>query len=122
MLRPAKLITTDAQIDEAIRRAQKFAKEERSVVSAGYSHHTDRFTFRMSDGAIHIIPRRLLQGLQSASRRQLSHIEVIDLGEGLYWPELDVAHLVSGVLSGVYGSEKWMRQLEHETDRKKIPA
>jgi Protein of unknown function (DUF2442) len=122
MLKPAKLITTDAQITKAIHRARKFARDERSVVNVGYSHHTDRFTLCMSDGAIHIIPRRLLQGLECASRKQLSHIEIIDLGEGLYWPELDMAHLVSGVLSGVYGSEKWMRQLEHEIGRDKISA
>ncbi len=121
-LKPAKVITTDEQIANAIRRAQEYEIEDPIVIGASYSYHADCFILRMKNGAIHKIPRGLLQGLGTASRRQLSQIEIVEFGAGLYWPALDVAHLVSGVLSGVYGSEKWMRQLKYEVERTKIPA
>ena len=28
------------------------------------------------------------------------------------WPALDLAHSVSGLLAGIYGSEKWMSSLD----------
>lgn len=112
-------MTTDAQIDDAIRRARAFAKYDHHVVRAAYSLRTDRFLLRMENGVTHSIPRRLLQGLQSASTAELSRIELLGGGTGLYWPALDAAHSVAGLLSGVYGSEKWMRQLQIES---KIPA
>ena len=117
-----KVVTTDAQITDAIRRARLFAKYDHHVVRASYSPRTDKFQLRMENGVTHSIPRRLLQGLQSASTAELSDIELVGNGTGLYWPALDAAHLVSGVLSGIYGSEKWMLQLEHENGRDKIPA
>jgi predicted TPR repeat methyltransferase len=118
----AKLVTTDAQITEAIRKARLFEKYDAHVTRASYSARTDRFQLRMENGVTHSIPRMLLQGLQDASTAELSNIELLGRGTGLYWPALDVAHLVSGLLSGVYGSEKWMRQLELETSSNKIPA
>jgi hypothetical protein len=30
------------------------------------------------------------------------------MGTGLYWPKLDVDLTVEGLLSGMFGSEKWM--------------
>jgi hypothetical protein len=115
----AKVVTTDAQIDDAIRRARAFAKYDHRVRRVAYSPRTDRFLLRMENGVTHSIPRKLLQGLQSASAAELGRIELIGRGTGLYWPVLDAAHSVSGLLSGVYGSEKWMRQLQIES---KIPA
>ena len=122
MPEPAKVVTTDAQITAALRRAREFAKYDHHVERVFYSPRTDRFQLRMENGVTHSIPRRLLQGLQDASTAQLSDIELVGLGTGLYWPTLDVAHEVSGLLSGVYGSEKWMRKLENETGRDKISA
>jgi hypothetical protein len=118
----ARVVTTDAQIEDAIRRARVFAKYDHRVARVSYSLRTDRFQLRMENGVTHSIPRKLLQGLSDASTAQLSDVELLGRGTGLYWPALDVAHEVSGLLSGVYGSEKWMRQLEHETGRDKIPA
>ena len=48
-------------------------------------------------------------------------IEILGNGTGLYWPALDVAHSVSGLLAGVYGSAKWMERL-HLESKKQIPA
>jgi len=91
----ARMATSDEQIDAAI-------EEARSVT--------------------HSIPRRLLQGLTDANPEDLNRIELLGQGTGLYWPAMDVAHLVTGLLAGVYGSAKWMEQLQFEIENSRLSA
>ncbi|HUY94185.1 MAG TPA: DUF2442 domain-containing protein [Terracidiphilus sp.] len=118
----ARVVTTDAEIDRAIRHARAFSKYDQRLVRAVYSARSDRFLLRTTSGVSHFIPRKLLQGLSNASADELTRIELLGHGTGLYWPELDVAHSVSGLLAGVYGSERWMKQLRRSTEPKRIPA
>ena len=111
MAESARMVTTDAEIDAAIRQARIFEKYDNRVVRATYSERTDRFLLHLENGVSHSIPRWLLQGLSEAEPSALSKIELLGRGTGLYWPALDVAHLVSGLLAGVYGSAKWMKHL-----------
>jgi hypothetical protein len=108
----ARVVTTDREIDAAIRRARVFEKYDRRVKRAAFSERTDRLVLSMDNGVTHMIPRSLLQGLTAAGPRDLEKIELLGGGTGLYWPALDVAHYVPGLLAGVYGSEKWMKQLQ----------
>jgi hypothetical protein len=108
----AKVLTTDAEIDAAIRQARIYEKYDRRVVRATYSDRTDRFMLYLDNGVTCMIPRRLLQGLEDAEPDALQRIELLGRGSGLYWPALDVAHSVSGLLAGIYGSEKWMSSLD----------
>jgi Protein of unknown function (DUF2442) len=111
MPEPAKVVTTDAEIDAAIRQARVYEKYDRRVLRATYSERTDRFMLYMDNGVTLIVPRRLLQGLADAEPGALHEIELLGKGTGLYWPAQDVAHSVSGLLAGVYGSAKWMEHL-----------
>lgn len=113
----ARVVTTDAEIDAAIRQARIFEKYDRQVACATYSGSTDMFLLRMEYDVTYSIPRRLLQGLRDANPSDLENIELLGRGTGLYWPALDVAHSVSGLLAGVFGSVNWMNQLASETAR-----
>jgi hypothetical protein len=121
MVEPAKVVTTDLEIDAAIRRATAFAKYDHRARRASYSQRTDRILVHMHDGVTHSFPRRLIQGLSDAPPAAVSKIELLGKGTGLFWPALNVAHSVSGLLAGVYGSAKWMQQL-HLDSSKQIPA
>src|SRR5580658_7349423 len=107
----ARMVTTDEEIDAAIRQARIFEKYDNRVARATYSDRTDRFLLHLENGVTHIIPRWLIQGLSDAEPGVLNRIELLDRGTGLYWPLLDVAHSVSGLLAGVYGSANWMKHL-----------
>jgi predicted TPR repeat methyltransferase len=124
MLMPesTRVVTTDAEIDAAIRQARIYEKYDQRVVRATYSERTDRFMLHLENGATHSIPRGLLQGLTDANSSDLNHIELLGRGTGLYWPALDVAHLVSGLLAGVYGSTRWMDHLQLESEARRISA
>jgi Protein of unknown function (DUF2442) len=121
MPKAARVVTTDAEIDSAIRQARAFSKYDQRAAKATYSERTDRILVRMENGVTHSFPRKLLQGLSTALPEGLRKIERLGNGTGLYWPALDVAHSVSGLLAGVYGSARWMEKL-HLDSKKRIPA
>jgi len=116
------MATSDEQIDAAIEEARRFAKIDRKVIRATYSAGTDSIILLLENGVTHSIPRRLLQGLTDANPEDLNRIELLGQGTGLYWPAMDVAHLVTGLLAGVYGSAKWMEQLQFEIENSRLSA
>ena len=118
----ARVITTDEEIDVAIQQARIYEKFDRRVASATYSSKSDTFLLRLEHGVTYSVPRRLLQGLREADLSIVSNVEILGNGTGLYWPELDVAHSVSRLLAGVFGSANWMNQLYLESIRSRIPA
>ena len=122
MPEPARMVTTDAEIDAALEDARRFEKYDRRVVRASYSDGTDSIVLHLENGVTLTVPRRLLQGLSEADPGALNDIELLGRGTGLYWPALDVAHLVSGLLAGVYGSVKWMERLDLDSDANRISA
>jgi hypothetical protein len=116
------MVTTDVEIDAAIEAARRTEKFDRRVVRASYSENTDSVVLVLENGVTHSIPRRLLQGLSEAKPEDLKEIELLGRGTGLYWPALDVAHLVSGLLAGVYGSALWMKELNPWAEPGRISA
>jgi hypothetical protein len=118
----ARVATTDEEIDAAIENARRYEKFDRRVVRATYIGNTDSILLLLENGVSHNIPRKLLQGLSDAKSSELNDIELLGRGTGLYWPALDVAHLVSGLLAGVYGSARWMEHLELESEAHRMSA
>jgi len=111
--RQHRVVTTAKEIDAALRRARQFegSREDRRAVRATYEASGDRVVVYLSDGVIVSIPRQYLQGLQGATRGQLSEIEVVGRGTGLHWPQLDADHYVPGLLNQVFGTKRWMSEL-----------
>lgn len=107
-----KVMTTDAAIDRAIARAAAAEREPR-VVSVEYRAGAglDLLILKLSDGRREIIPREDLQGLENATREQVSHVEILGQGTGLRWPQLDVDHSVPGLLKHLYGTKRWMAEI-----------
>jgi hypothetical protein len=107
----ATIVTTDQQIDGALKQARKFVAADRRVVRAEYERKPDLLTLYLDDGVRVSIPRTSLQGLQDANAVQISKIEILGRGTGLHWPLLDVDHYVSGLLNHVFGTSRWMAEL-----------
>jgi Protein of unknown function (DUF2442) len=105
-----KVITTDEEIDAAIVLAANSREGERAV-SANYHAGLDLFVVTLSDGGRLVLQRELLEGLQTANRRQLANVEITPLGSGLHWPDLDVDLYVSGLIRNVYGTSQWMSRI-----------
>ena len=108
----SKILTTDAEIAAAIA-AGKSARFH-TAVSAVYDRKADEIAIRLKSGVGVRIPRKLLQGLESATPEQLEVIEIEGPGTGLAWPKIDVAHYVPSLVDGVFGTRKWMAKLTAE--------
>jgi hypothetical protein len=81
------------------------------AVSARYVVEVDAIVIELAGGRRLLLPRRELQGLETASVEQLSEIEIHGR-TGVSWPQLDVDHYLPSLMAGQYGSNRWMKELE----------
>jgi hypothetical protein len=116
------VLTSDAQIDEAIARAKTQDEHRVAVVDATYRSRGDLVVLVLSNGMQVSIPRVLLQGLEEAEPEQLRGIEIEGLGTGLHWPALGIDHYVPGLLGGVFGTRRWMAELGRRGGTARSPA
>lgn len=118
----ARVRTTDAEIDAAIARANAAERERPKAVAAVYSAADDAVIITLATGVQVAIPRKLLQGLQDATPRQLARIEIEGPGTGLHWTALDVDHYIPDVLAGVFGTRRWMSEIGRRGGRVRSAA
>ena len=104
-----------AELDQSLRRANKAGQRRMSgqprAVSARYDARKARLVIELTNGAIMMLPPRLLQGLQSASPSQLAKVQLTPFGFGLHWESLDADLSVAGLVAGLFGSKAWMSEL-----------
>lgn len=99
---------TDAERIAAEARLQDDLKGQPKAVTARYDRRVSRIVVELDNGLELAFPPRLAEGLEAAAPAELSEIEISPLGDGLYWPSLDVDLHVPGLLLGVFGSKAWM--------------
>lgn len=102
-------LTTDEDIQRALDRAATFVDPYPSAVSVEYRPDEDVVMVSLSDGTRLSIPRRVMQGLEGASERDLAQVEI--LGSGLRWERLNVDHYVPSLVEGIFGNRRWMSEL-----------
>lgn len=118
-----KVVTTDEEIDQALKQAEQLGEELRGVsVEYRPGRGLDMLILRLSDGSRRLIPREDIEGLQTATRTQIAKIELVGNGHGLHWPELDLDLYVPALLKNIYGSRSWMAQIGRRGGAAKTPA
>jgi hypothetical protein len=88
----------------------KLAARPRAV-RAKYDARNARLVVELNNGAILMLPPKLLQGLKRATAAQLSKVELTPLGTGLHWEALDADLGVAELAAGIFGSKLWMSEL-----------
>ena len=104
----SKVVASDAEIDAAITRARLYDQYRPKAVAVHYFEEDDTFAIRLATGVGILVPRRLLQGLESATPRQLADVRIVGAKSGLRWEALDVDHYVPSLVEGVFGNRRWM--------------
>lgn len=118
----AKVLTTDAQIDEAIAQANIYEGRSARVIKASYRPKGGLIVLVLSSGIEVAIPRALLQGLQGAKPEDLRQIKIEGPGTGLHWPALGVDHYVPELLRGAFGTRQWMAAWGKKGGKARTPA
>ena len=107
-----KVVTTDAEIDEALKRAKNQPEEPRAIaVEYKPGAGLDILILKLNDGGRFLIPREDLEGLQDATPEQIAQVEILGNGTGLHWEALDLDFYVPNLLRNIYGTRRWMAQI-----------
>lgn len=100
----------EARIDGAVACAGDLRSEE-VAVAAEYDPRQDLLIVRLQSGQRLAIPREDLERPADADPQLVSEVRLEMLGLALRWERLDIDFRVDSLRRGVYGSERWMRQL-----------
>jgi hypothetical protein len=101
----------ERQYAEATRRGKEELAKGTHAIAARYDKASKRIVVELANGASLMIPARLIEGLQKASPKNLSEIEILGAGSGLYWPNLEIDIGIAGLLKGIFGTKAWMAEL-----------
>jgi len=117
-----KVITTDAEIDAALRPAKQIEGEPRVLHAKYLASGINVVVLELTDGSVQAIRRDKLQGLQRATVKQLGNIEIVGNGTGIHWPDLDVGFYVPSLLRGIFGTKRWMSEIGRQGGSAKSDA
>ena len=117
----AKIVTTDRRIESALALSAHSARQPYAVRVA-YENGTNKLVVDLSNGAVLLLPPHLLQGLEHATAEQLNTVQIAGPGTGLHWPMLNIDHDVSGLLTGIFGTIKWMAKIGRKGGRSRSKA
>jgi hypothetical protein len=102
---------TDEELDAAEERGRVLWATEPRAKAAKFDRKSRRIVVDLTNGSTFAFPVSLVQYLQDATDGQLAEVEVLGQGYGLHWESLDVDFTVPGLLSGIFGTRKYMAQL-----------
>lgn len=105
------------QFTKATKAGEKAMREEPQARSAHYDRQSNRIIIDLKNGATFIVPCELVQGLADASPDDIAQVELGPRGAALHWEKLDVDFSIQGLMTGRFGSKKWMAEPKQRTTR-----
>jgi len=105
----------ERQFIEATECGKKFLAEAPKAKNVKYDGKTKRLVLDLENGATLIIPTENVQGLRGASDTDLADVELLLEKTTLHWEKLDVDFYVSSFMRGVFGTPKWMAELNSQS-------
>ncbi len=105
----------DVTLEKQIRRARAAGEEKLRkgplALEARFLSATRELLLTLPSGEELAFPVDQIQGLSGAGDEALSDIQIVMGGLGLHWEDLDADVLVPELVSGIYGTKKWMRAI-----------
>ena len=105
----------DAELDAADQRGREYMASAPLAASARYDAATQRIIIELKNGSTFMVPAALIQGLADATDDERGEIEVWGEGYALRWDKLDLDFTVPGLVSGIFGTRKYMASLAGRT-------
>jgi Protein of unknown function (DUF2442) len=101
---------TDEALGKAAERGEALVQSGPRAVAVRYDAMNGRIVLELSNGCGYAFPSIKVEDLQGASPSDLEQVEVDGMGFNLHWPTLDVDLFVPSLVSGIFGTKKWMAQ------------
>src|SRR5262245_63038823 len=95
------------QREAAEQRGERSLDSEPRAKRARYDRKSGRVLVELTNGCSFAFPARRAQGLADASDDDLAEVDILGLGLGLHWEQLDVDISVPGLLAGLFGTKAY---------------
>ena len=109
-------------LEEATLQGQESLKTEPLAASVVFDEKEGLVIIRLTNGCVFGFPPSLIRELRDAAPDQIAQVIVVTQGTALHWDNLNAHYTVTGLLSGVFGTKAWMKELGHKGGRKKSEA
>jgi hypothetical protein len=96
------------EFEQAKERGEHRQANQPFAVDARYDRRQRRIIVQMNSGLQVVFGPQLVEELQDARPRDLQEIEITPSGFGLYFPRIDADVYLPGLLTGEFGSHRWM--------------
>lgn len=113
---------SDVQLDAAEARGRAVLEKEPRAASARFDPATGRIVVELTNGCTFAFPARRIEELATASDAEIAEVQVAGAGFGLHWPGCDADLTLGGLMSGVFGTRRWMSELARRAGRATSPA
>jgi hypothetical protein len=116
-----EVVTTDAEIGAALEKAKLHDGGPRAR-TVEYIPDVKLLIVGLNNGRRLALPIEDVQGLGTATHKQLQNYLLLGRGTGISFPDLDVDLYVPALIEGVYGNRRWMAQLGKKGGASKTEA
>ena len=110
------------QYAEATQRGGEELRTHPLVVSVDYDRRLRKVRVSLNNGCLFVFPPELVQGLTGATPKQLAEVRILGPGTAIDWQSLDVQCQITSLLSGIFGTRRWMADLGRKGGPAKSPA
>lgn len=100
------------EFDEATRRGADTLAASPKAKAVSYNARLKRISVELENGAVVVIPSRLIQILHDATAAQINDVEIAVGGLYLRWASLDEDLFVPNLIQGVFGTRQWIGELK----------
>ncbi len=111
----------DRQYIEATKRGQISFDNAMKAQTARYDSQTKRLVIELPYQVILLTPINLFQGLSEATENEVRDVQLWLNGIYLHWGKLDIDLRVSSLIRGIFGTKRWMLELNKKFDNEPIP-
>ena len=75
-----------------------------------FDRASSRLVIDLTNGSTFAFDPRLAQGLEKATAEEIEKVEILGVGFGLHWEDLDVDFSVESLLAGRFGTRRYMAE------------
>ena len=117
---------SDTEFERQYAAATRIGEEELRnnplAVAVDYNTRLRKVRVTLNNGCLFVFPPELVQGLTNATPQQLAAVRILGPGAAIDWPSLDVQCQITSLLSGIFGTRRWMAGLDRKGRQTTLPA
>ncbi len=100
---------SDEEIEAAMRRGQESLLNDPHAAAVRYDAKSGRLILDLTNGCTFAIPANLLQFVRDLPPEEIAKVQILGKsGSILEWEEADIHYSVEGLVSGLFGTRKYM--------------